>query len=289
MALANVSPESRVVAYLGPQGTHSEEIALQLYRGKAGRFTPYANIDGAIRAVADGKATECVVPLENSLEGAVNTTLDMLAHEVDLYIVRDLVQPVRHNLLLSPAGRHVNVIVSHAQALAQCRHYLHRHFPRAELQAVDSTAAAAYLVASGAKDHAAIGSRRAAALYGLTVAATDIQDHPGNCTRFVVLRTEPAVPAAGGKTSLLCRIDGTRPGSLCGILQEFAARDVNLTKIESRPARTALGEYIFFLDVDGSLAEEKVRAAVAAVKMKSLWFKNFGSYPVCPTPDGEQY
>lgn len=290
MALASVqSAVAPVVAYLGPRGTHSEEIALQLYRGETGRFMPYPSIDAAIRAVEDGAATECVVPLENSLEGSVNITLDTLAHEVDLHIVRELVQPVRHNLLVHPAEKHVQIIVSHTQALAQCRHYLRRHFPQAELKAVDSTAAAAYLVASGAKGHAAIGSRRAAALYGLEVAAADIQDHPGNCTRFVVLRREPNAPGVGGKTSVVCQINGEQPGSLCAILQEFAMRQVNLTKIESRPARTGLGMYIFFLDVDGSLGEDKVRAAVTAVKRKSLWFKNLGSYPVYPVEDSEKY
>lgn len=287
MALISVQTAvDRTVGYLGPRGTYSEEIALRLYQGEQGRFIPFPSIDAAIRAVEDGEVNESIVPLENSLEGSVNITLDTLAHEVNLYITRELVQPVRHNLLVHPAGQHINVIVSHPQALAQCRHYLQRHFPHAELKAVDSTAAAAYMVASGAKDCAAIGSRRAAAIYGLKVAAVDIQDHLHNCTRFVVLAPHQAPENGAHKTSLVCQINGDRPGSLCDILQEFARREVNLTKIESRPARTGLGMYIFFLDVAGSLADERVRAAVTAVKLKSLWFKNLGSYPVCTMQNG---
>jgi prephenate dehydratase len=269
------------VAYLGPRGTFSEEIALSFYRGVDGEFTPYASIDAVIRAVADGEAAEGIVPVENSLDGSVNITLDTLAHEVDLSIVREVVRPIRHNLLSRADTRHVNVVLSHPQALAQCRQYLRRHYPDAEMVAVESTAAAAYQVASGAKHHAAIGSARAAELYGLKVTATDIQDNPRNSTRFIVLAKDAASPAgAEAKTSLICQINGEKPGSLYDILGEFARRQVNLTKIESRPARTGLGFYIFFLDAEGSLEEDNVREAVAAVREKSLWFKSLGSYPV---------
>ncbi len=269
------------VAYLGPRGTFSEEIALSFYRGVDGEFTPYASIDAVIRAVADGEAAEGIVPVENSLDGSVNITLDTLAHEVDLSIVREIVRPIRHNLLARDDTRHVNVVLSHPQALAQCRQYLRRHYPDAELVAVESTAAAAYQVASGAKHHAAIGSARAAQLYGLKVTATDIQDNPLNSTRFIVLAQGAVRPeGAKVKTSLICQINGEKPGSLHDILGEFARRQVNLTKIESRPARTGLGFYIFFLDAEGSLEEEHVRDAVAAVRAKSLWFKSLGSYPV---------
>lgn len=270
------------VAYLGPRGTFSEEITLSFYRGVEGYFTPYATIDAVIRAVAGGEAAEGIVPVENSLDGSVNITLDTLAHEVDLRIVKEMVLPIRHNLLARADNKHINVILSHPQALAQCRSYLREHYPGAELVAVDSTAAAAYQVASGAKNTAAIGSLRAARLYSLAVTAADIQDNPHNSTRFIVLARD-AAPAAGKncKTSLICQINGEKPGSLYDILGEFARRQVNLTKIESRPARTGLGLYIFFLDAEGSLEDGNVRAAVEAVREKSLWFKSLGSYPVC--------
>ncbi|QJW48497.1 prephenate dehydratase [bacterium BFN5] len=271
----------RTVGYLGPRGTHSEEIALGLYKGQWGQFVPFNSIDGAIRAVEAGNVTECVVPIENSLEGSVNVTLDTLAHEVNLSITKEIIWSVRHHLLVRPDTKHINVIVSHNQALAQCRNYINQFHPSVEVKAVESTAEAAYLVASGAPNHAAIGSRRAGEIYGLESRSTDIQDNDKNCTRFVVLSKQPHEPAGDRcKTSIVCQIKGEKPGSLCEMLQDFATRDVNLTRIESRPARTGLGEYIFFLDIEGTMTQDKVKSAVAAVQLKSRWFKNLGSFGV---------
>lgn len=271
----------KTVGYLGPRGTYSEEIALGFYRGVDGHFTPYPSIDAVIRAVEAGEVTESIVPVENALEGSVNITLDTLAHEVDLFIVKEIVQPIRNNLLVKEGTKHINVVLSHPQALAQCRHYLNRQYPGAELVPVESTAAAAYQVASGAKNHAAVGSQRAAELYGLEILAADIQDNPNNSTRFVILAKQPADNIAKkSKTSIVCQIHGDKPGSLYDILGEFASRKVNLTKIESRPARTGLGMYIFFFDIEGSTNEANVGAAVDAVRARSQWFKNLGSYSV---------
>lgn len=271
----------RTVGYLGPRGTHSEEIALGLYKGEWGQFVPFTSIDGAIRAVEAGTVTECVVPIENSLEGSVNVTLDTLAHEVNLSITKEIIWSVRHHLLVRPDTKHIHVIVSHSQALAQCRNYINQFHPNAEVKAVESTAEAAYLVASGAPNHAAIGSRRAGEIYGLESKSTDIQDNDKNCTRFVVLSKQPHDPTGERcKTSIVCQIKGEKPGSLCEMLQDFATRDVNLTRIESRPARTGLGEYIFFLDIEGTVNQDKVKSAVAAVQLKSRWFKNLGSFGV---------
>ncbi|MDR3564582.1 MAG: prephenate dehydratase [Negativicutes bacterium] len=282
MTTGNIqSGSNKKIAYLGPRGTYSEEIALRFYRGTDGHFIPYASIDAVIRAVETGEATEAIVPVENSLEGSVNITLDTLAHEVDLFIVKEMVQPIRHNLLVQDGTKHINTVLSHAQALAQCRGYLSRQYPGAELVPVESTAAAAYQAASGAKHCAAVGSLRAAEIYGLQVLATDIQDSPNNATRFVVLSKQPALAQQDNrKTSLVCRINGEKPGSLYEILGEFAQRNVNLTKIESRPAQTGLGMYIFFFDIEGNGEDANVRAAVESVREKSLWFKELGSYPV---------
>jgi prephenate dehydratase len=269
------------VGFLGPQGTYSEEAARNLF-GDSTAYRPYSSIDAAIRAVAAGEIPECVVPIENSLEGSVNVTLDMLAHEVELLIAREIVMPVRHNLLAREAGRGVQLILSHPQALAQCRRTLARLYPLAQYRAVESTAEAARLVAEGGNGLAGIGSRNAAALYGLEVVAADIQDTASNCTRFVTLKVQPAASTEPGrwKTSIVCQIDGSKPGSLFRILAEFAEREVNLTKIESRPARTGLGAYLFFFDMEGGREEARIRDALAAVEAKSLWFKNLGSYPV---------
>jgi prephenate dehydratase len=231
--------------------------------------------------VETGEVSEGIVPVENSLEGSVNITLDTLARKVDLFIIREMVQPIRHNLLIQEGTKHVNKVLSHGQALAQCRNHLSHQYPGAELVAVESTAAAAYQAASGFANCAAVGSLRAAEIYGLQVLAADIQDSPNNATRFVELAKRPA--AGGGKkdkTSIVCQINGEKPGSLYEILGEFAERRVNLTKIESRPAQTGLGMYIFFFDIEGCGEDENVAAAVDAVRRKCLWFKNLGSYPV---------
>ena len=274
-------PSLRRIGFLGPQGTYSQEVALRLF-GDAAALQPYSSIDAAIRAVASGEIAECVVPIENSLEGSVNITLDTLAHDVELLISREIVMPVRHNLLARETGRKVSVVLSHPQALAQCRRTLARLHPRADCRPVESTAEAARRVAEGETGLAAIGSRGAAALYGLEIIAADIQDTANNCTRFVTLRVQAADSsrAERSKTSVVCQIDGSKPGSLYRILAEFAKRDVNLTKIESRPARTSLGAYLFFLDMEGSADEARVREALTAVEEQSLWFKNFGSYVV---------
>jgi prephenate dehydratase len=287
MALADncSTPERIIVGYLGPHGTYSEEVALSLYARDKVSFRDYSSIDMAIKAVEAGEVAQCIVPIENSLEGSVNVTLDILAHEASLYIIREVIWPVRHNLLVKKKGEEIKVIVSHPQALAQCRRNLRRLYPDAQLRAMNSTADAAALVAGGAGNYAAVGSLGAAALYDLQNIAADIQDSSTNCTRFIVLGNLPADSSLQYKykykTSVVCKMNGERPGSLCEVLQEFAKRNVNLTRIESRPARTGLGNYIFFFDLDGSLEQGNVHSAVEAVKEKSLWFKSFGSYPVC--------
>lgn len=278
------SPEGIIVGYLGPHGTYSEEVALSLYARDKVSFRDYSSIDIAIKAVETGEVAQCIVPIENSLEGSVNVTLDILAHEASLYIIREVIWPVRHNLLVKKKGEEIKVIVSHPQALAQCRRNLRRLYPDVQLRAMNSTADAAALVAGGIRNYAAVGSLGAAALYNLQNIAADIQDSSTNCTRFIVLGDLPADSSLQQykyKTSVVCKMNGERPGSLCEVLQEFAKRNVNLTRIESRPARTGLGNYIFFFDLDGSLEQGNVHSAVEAVKEKSLWFKSFGSYPVC--------
>lgn len=269
------------VGFLGPQGTYCEEIVLRLYAGSQAQLEAFSAIDAAIRAVAVGDVDECIVPVENSLEGSVNITLDTLAHDVDLYITKEMVLPVRHNLLARNDSQEIAVIVSHPQALAQCRKTLGKLYPQAKLQPVDSTAEAARIVAASNGLYASVGSVKAAEIYGLTVLANDIQDNDANSTRFIGLERQATRNLQGRcKTSLVCQIDGQRPGSLYNILHEFATREVNLTRIESRPARTGLGLYIFFLDIEGSMAERNIADAAQAIQEKCLWYKNLGSYPV---------
>lgn len=267
------------LGFLGPWGTYSEEAAHILCQNRDRELIPYPGIDAAIRATDAGEIAECIVPAENSLDGSVNITLDTLAHDVHLYITHEIIFPVRHNLLIKTPGTDISSIVSHPQALAQCRNTLRRLYPQAKILPAGSTGEAARLVAAG-QYAAAVGSLKAASAYGLQAVVSDLQDSPHNFTRFIVLERQPAQnPQGSCKTSLVCKINGERPGSLCDVLQEFARRNVNMTRIESRPARTGLGLYIFFFDLEGSAADSNLRSALEAVCAKSIWYKNLGSYP----------
>ncbi|MBU2702177.1 prephenate dehydratase [Sporomusaceae bacterium BoRhaA] len=273
-----------LIGYLGPAGTYSEEAAHHLCDGDEQQFKPFVTIDAAIWAVAKGEVDTSIVPIENSLGGSVTVTLDILAHEVDLYITAEFVAAIRHNLLVKQdqESEAIEMILSHPQALAQCRHVLQTLYPGVSFKPVDSTAEAARLVAEGTGRMAAISSAKAAKQYGLSIVNHDVQDNLTNCTRFVRLERVPQKTCSAGpcKTSIVCEINGKKPGSLCEILQEFSIRNVNLTRIESRPARTGLGRYIFFLDMEGRLNDAVIAEAVAAVQKKSFWFKNLGTYAV---------
>lgn len=268
------------IAYLGPSGTYSEEVAQRLYsKADKIRFIPYRTIDRAIRAVKDGEATLCVVPIENSLGGSVNITLDILAHEVDLYIVCEATLVIKHALFL-PQGE-LTEIVSHEQALAQCRHYIEENYPNIPLRSVKSTAYAVELAAQTGSCVGAIGSERAGQVWGIEPVHTDIGDTSNNSTRFVVLaKKEAKTDETNVKTSIICQINGQKPGSLYDLLYEFKKHDVNLTRIESRPARTALGEYIFFFDLEGSPHEGNINDALEHIQQRSNWYKHLGSYPI---------
>lgn len=268
------------IAYLGPCGTYSEDAAIVYSQSFSGRLTPLPSISAVIRAVASDEADRGVVPIENSLEGSVNITLDTLAHDVELYIVREIVLPISH-CLYGKRDEPIETIASHPQALAQCRHYLNDHYPDAIQKAVESTAIAATMVKEG-KVSAAIAGSKAGVLYELIPRDVNIQDNASNFTRFIVLSRRPE-PDATAKMSIVMRIQGDKPGSLCDILSEFAQRGVNLTRIESRPARTGLGDYIFFIDLDGTTRQTQVAEAIHAVAVKSQWLKNLGMYDIiCP-------
>ena len=242
------------LGFLGPEGTHSEEAALYLngLRQEKWRLVPYPSIYEAIQAVADGEIERCLVPVENSIEGDINITLDTLAHKVDLEVEQELIWPVHNQLLVKDPKQEIGLILSHAQPLAQCREYIKLHYKGVEIRQVASTARAA-----------------------------EIQDDKTNCTRFFLLR-QPAAgkPAHADKTFLVCRIDGQAAGSLCEVLLEFASRNINMTRIESRPAKTGLGIYVFFFELDATAPAGDIEAAIEAVRAKSLWLKNLGSFPV---------
>ncbi len=273
---------------LGPLGTHSEAAAQYLSRLLPERpeLLVYPDIFAVIQAVEDGEVDSCLVPVENSLEGAINITLDTLARSDDLFVASELIWPVHNQLMARPGTQKICRIYSHPQPISQCRSYLQQHYPEAELIKVASTARAAEIVAKEPRGMgaAAICTKRGGELNGLVTVATEIQDNMANATRFFELRRVTAARQApigpAEKMLVICEIDGQKAGALYDVLKEFADRGVNMTRIESRPARTELGAYIFFFDLDVADNEEALRTSVAAVARKSKWLKDLGSFPV---------
>ena len=273
---------------LGPLGTHSEAAAQYLSRLLPERpeLLVYPDIFAVIQAVEDGEVDSCLVPVENSLEGAINITLDTLARSDDLFVASELIWPVHNQLMARPGTQKICRIYSHPQPISQCRGYLQKHYPAAELIKVASTARAAEIVAKEPRGMgaAAICTKRGGELNGLVTVAREIQDNMANATRFFELRRVTAAPQApigpAEKMLVICEIDGQKAGALYDVLKEFADRGVNMTRIESRPARTELGAYIFFFDLEVADNEAALREAVAAVARKSKWLKDLGSFPV---------
>lgn len=267
------------LAYLGPEGTYSEQAALA--HGPRARRAPFGSIPAAIRAAEGGEADEAVVPIENSLEGAVTSTTDLLIHETALRIKREIVVPIRHCLVLPPGAdaARVGVIFSHPQATAQCRGYLGRRFPDAGFQASLSTAAAVGDMLRSDRPAAAVSSRRAAELFGGEVVASGIEDAPNNQTRFVVLGADDAEPTGCDKTSVCFDFSHDGPGILHNALGALASRRINMLKIESRPDKRSPGRYYFLLDVEGHRTDPAVRDALADIARPAASFKVLGSYP----------
>ena len=242
------------------------------------------SVPDALVAVDAGDADLALVPIENSIEGSVNVTLDTLTFELDLLVQREVALAVELNLLTPPGVGlgDVRRVMSIPHATAQCRSFLARELPGVELVPSNSTAEAAQEVGTTRPpDMAAIGTRLAAKLYGLEVLAPDIVDHSDNATRFVLVARE-GVPAATGhdKTSIVCFQHTDRPGSLHSILGQFSARNINLTKLESRPTKRNLGDYCFFIDIEGHIADELVADALRNLAAKQADVKFLGSYPV---------
>ena len=267
------------LAFLGPPGTFSEDAAL-LHDPDA-EMEPFPSILSVATAVASSMADEGVVPIENSLEGSVTYTLDILIEEARLFIRRELVLPIEHYLLANPCTRSADIetIYSHPQALAQCRAFLERCFPKAQLVASLSTVAAVDDMKASSSPAAAISPRRAADIYGAEVIAQRIQDSPNNATRFVVLATSDHPPTGRDKTSLCFSFSDDKPGLLYNVLGEFSIRHINLSKIESRPAKRSLGEYIFLIDCDGHREDPLVKGVIDFVASQTTMLKVFGSYP----------
>ncbi len=268
------------IAYLGPRGTYSEEAALR-YAGVAARLVPFETIPAVVGAVEEGGADEAVVPIENSLEGAVTHSTDVLIHHSDLMIRMEIVLPIHHCLLAQPgfALPLMRVVYSHPHALAQCRRYIAAKLPEAEPVASLSTAGAVKDMGSSTRPAAAISSRRAAEIFGANIVARNIEDADNNKTRFLVLARDDAAPTGRDKTTICFDFTEDAAGTLHGALGEFATRGINMIKIESRPDRRSLGRYIFLVDIEGHRKDPLVREAFSGLRRRAGLFRVLGSYP----------
>ena len=268
-------------AYLGPAGTFTE-AALRQITSESDVLVPYSNVTAALDAVRSGKAEKVLVPIENSVEGVVSRTLDELTLGTPLVVTAETTIPVSFSLMVSPEniGKPITKIATHPHAEAQCRSYVAKNYPQAEVIEMSSTAAAAKGLKDGNYD-AAIASQIAATTYSLKVLASDIGDNSGAVTRFVVAQKPGVTPQPTGndRTSLVAFIGTDHSGALLEILTEFAKNDVNLTFIQSRPTGRELGDYHFIIDAEGHIADPKVSAAIDGVRKICEDIRFLGSYP----------
>lgn len=276
MAASRSLEQPVIAAFLGPAGTYSEEAAHEFF-GRSIEGLPCLSIDEVFRAVEAGAAEFGVVPVENSSEGAVSRTLDLLLQS-QLLIGGEIALPIRHNLL-TQSGATVGVtrVAAHAQALAQCQRWLATHLPNVERQAVSSNAEAARMAAAD-PTVAAIAGDRAAAHYGLQIAYALIQDDPHNRTRFVVVGNAPAGPSGNDQTSLIVSVKN-EPGAVFKLLEPLARHGVSMTRFESRPARVGTWEYYFYIDVQGHREDAPIAATLDELGAKAAFLKILGSYP----------
>ena len=278
------------VGFLGPAGTYSQEAVFAGPGAENYEPVPLPSVHDAVMAVHEGRVERALVPIENSLEGSVNATLDVLAFETEsVQITGELVHPIHHCLIArEPVSlERITAVTSHPQASGQCATFLRTRLPDATVVVAASTADAVRLVAErdSGTPWAALGSRIAADLYGCAVLEAGVEDPPGSETRFVWIGREGPDPALGGawKTALMFwEPADDRPGWLVRCLSEFADREVNLTRIESRPRRRGLGTYMFFVDLDGRADDLPVAEAIEALRAHAEGVRVLGSFPSAP-------
>lgn len=270
------------VAFLGPLGTYSEEAAMKQF-GEGRHAVVCGSIDEVFRCVEAGQADYGIVPVENSNEGAVGLTLDLLLTS-PLKICGEVTIPIHHCLLSKQADiRQISHVFSHAQSLAQCHEWLNKMLPTAEREAVTSNARAAQmihdLIAADGTFAAAIASKRAAELFQLNILAENIEDDPKNTTRFLVLSPHDVAPSGQDKTSLVLATKN-QPGAILALLEPLAQYGVSMTKLESRPAKLGMWEYVFYVDIEGHIQDKNVHQAMNAISARASFLKHLGSYPI---------
>jgi prephenate dehydratase len=274
------------IAFLGPAGTFSEDALLAAAADADIDPQPRPSVYAAIRAVVEGEADRALVPFENSIEGAVRSTLDTLAFEAEgVAIAGEHDHPIRNSLIARTevALDRIEVVLSHPQASAQCARFIREELPGAIVRAAASTADAVRTVAASDEPWAALGAGSAARIYGCVVLREGVEDNPDNVTRFVWIAPEGTEPSGEGPwrtTLVFSELGADHPGALVEALTEFSSRDVNLTRIESRPLRQGLGRYMFFCDLDGKQRDPAVGEAIDALRGKAESVRILGSYPI---------
>ncbi len=288
-----------IIGALGPAGSYSQKAVDEWSKGRhvtSLEIVYFQDIQDVFESVHDKTVDAGIVPIENSIEGSIGITLDQLL-ESSVVIVGEVVVPIKHCLLSKGTLDDIRIILSHPQALAQCRQFLKSSFPNTEIRTTGSTSHAAKL-AHEFVEMAAIASRESAEKYRLEILIKDIQDKKNNHTRFIVISSpdiskeikkitsDIRIPDGQDyRTSIIVYIEKDSPGALYTILGEFASRDINLTRIESRPSKRALGDYVFYIDFNGSINKKDIKEAIDGVAMKVKNIKVLGSYPIHHYPE----
>ena len=269
------------IGYLGPAGTFTEEALLYVSHGLEIDPIAFLSVEDVAAAVGANEIGLGVIPIENSIEGSVNATLDMLIFESEVKIVGEIIHQINNCLLIKHGSsiKKIREVFSHPHALAQCRKYISNNLKNAAIRVANSTAEAARLVAETGISTAAIGNRAAADIYGLEVLQEHIEDFKDNETRFALLGNNVPNKTDRDKTSIACFLFHDKPGSLLQMLQEFAFRYINLTKIESRPSKQGLGQYVFLIDMEGYIDDPDISSAIKCLTCKIDKVKFLGSYP----------
>ena len=278
MSLCRSMEKPMSVTYLGPQGTFSEEAVLNRF-GSSVTAMPCESIDEVFHKVESGMASYGIVPVENSNEGVVGKTLDLLL-QTSLKVCGEILLPVHQCLLAQHTDpEQIKIIYSHPQSLAQCHEWLNTNFPLPKVKRVIAASNAhAAMVAADDKSVAAIAGRKAAEVYKLSVYAENIEDDPRNTTRFLVIGTQDVAPSGNDKTSLAMSAKN-RPGAIHELLSPLARNDVSMSRLESRPSRSDLWEYVFFADINGHQQDKKITKALDEIREKATFLKILGSYP----------
>ncbi len=264
-----------IIGILGPEGSYTEKAARRWNQTAELRYCD--DIQDTVEALLNNEVEYSIVPVENSLEGSIPLTLDLLT-EHQLKIAGEVIVQINHCLLSKGGISDIKVIMSHPQALSQCRNFIKKHFRNTQVSPVLSTSLAAKL-ASGSKDIAAIASLESAQMYGLDILKENIQDVNENYTRFIVIGKETPHATGNDKTSIIIYLKKNRPGALYEILGELAKRNIDLTKIESRPTKKLLGDYLFHIDLKGHVEDALIKETLDRIKSKVGMLKILGSYP----------